>query len=168
MKSLWLLFFSLFLVVSVTHADADAATDTSDGIARAKVISDIIKEKKTKESKSEETSSPNQNAANASTMFQMIKGLAMVAGLFLIAAYLYNRFVLKKVAPQTGRIKIIERTQILPKTYVVLAEIDGEKVLFGAGSDQVSIMNLPSTHNGFIKELKQELGECRKDLSLSA
>ena len=92
--------------------------------------------------------------------FNVFKALALCVGIFLIGAAVAKRLRGAIAAPQGQRIKIIERTLVAPKTWLVMAEVDGRRVVMAAGSERVTFAPQGQTRDG-VKSNKRGEGGVR-------
>ncbi|NLF25101.1 MAG: hypothetical protein GX589_05515 [Deltaproteobacteria bacterium] len=76
---------------------------------------------------------PNLPAAGLT----LVRGLGLCVGLFLIGAALVRRVRGGGGASRSERLRIIERALLAPKTWLVLAEVDGRQVLAAVSPEGV-------------------------------
>lgn len=75
----------------------------------------------------------------AGTGFKMLQGLALCVGVLLVGMHFFKKFNPQNNPRAPGRnMRIIEKMSIAPKTSLILAHVDGRKVLFAVGNDRVS------------------------------
>lgn len=77
-------------------------------------------------------------------VLRMIQGLGIVAGMFLIGAHYYKKYTFKNAPQFSKKIKILERSSLGGKNGLVLAEVDGQRILVGMGGDSLSLIKLDS------------------------
>lgn len=82
--------------------------------------------------------------STGTAVIRMIQGLGIVAGIFLIGAHYYKKYTLKNAPQFSRKIKILERSSLGGKNGLVLAEVDGQRVLVGMGGDSLSLIKLDS------------------------
>jgi hypothetical protein len=99
---------------------------------------------------------------------KMLKALGLCAGVFLIGIALVKRVRGGAPARSGQRIKVLERALLAPKTWLVLSEVDGRRVLLAVGADRVSFH--PGSGAEMLPEdLQEPLGlVCGEDIKLSA
>ena len=72
---------------------------------------------------------------------KMFSGLALCIGVLLIGTSLYKRFSGKSFNTKEGRMRILEKMPLTPKTAVVLFEVRGKEYLAAVGGESVSFAN---------------------------
>lgn len=118
----------------------EAVTTQGSGSNRAKAIADIMNKNRKEKSATVEVSKPENNTG--SMALRMIQGLGIVVGLFIIGAHYYKKYVIKSEPKQTRSIKIVERTPLGSKNALILAEIEGQRVLVGLSAESISLIKL--------------------------
>ena len=139
---------------------ADALTGAAEqeavsGVSRAQAISKMLAG--TRDESGGGQVAGEEAAAGAYSPWRVLQGLGLVAGLFLVGAYLYRRVFVKTVGDRPRRIVILERVQIHPKSFLVLAEVDGERVLVGTGAERMEVVRLDGRLRRFKAELHQSM-----------
>jgi flagellar biogenesis protein FliO len=145
MKSILVRVIAFILIVNCSGGVVFAADDISGEEVGAKAnrmnsIASIMKQGRENSKNSSKKSKEEYNSG--SMALRMIQGLGLVSGLFLIGAHFYKKYTLKDAPQITKKIKILERTPLGGKGALILAEVDGQKVLVGMGSDSLSLMKL--------------------------
>lgn len=145
MKSILVRIIGLILIVNCSSGIAFAADSSSNenSASKANRMESIASIMKQGRENSKAGSKKSQEEYNSGSMaLRMIQGLGLVAGLFLIGAHFYKKYTLKDAPQIAKKIKILERTPLGGKGALILAEVDGQKVLVGMGSDSLSLMKL--------------------------
>ena len=62
---------------------------------------------------------------------KMAQALGFILGAFLIGAWAYKKYILKDIALPMSKIRILERVPVSTRGSVMLAEVDGKKILVG-------------------------------------
>jgi flagellar biogenesis protein FliO len=160
MKYVSTLILALGLLVStagqVIAEDAEAGVQSPNN--RMANIASIVKDGRSAQGQGNKKRVEPQSTG--SIALRMIQGLGLVAGLFLIGAHCYKKYALKDAPQTTRKIKIIERSSMGGKQALVLAEVEGQKVLIGLGGDSLSLIKLDTPE---IK-LEQAVTEGAEDL----
>jgi flagellar biogenesis protein FliO len=101
----------------------------------------------------------------AGTGFKMFQGLALCVGLLLIGMHFFKKLDARNRVRSPGRrMRIIERISVAAKTTLVLAEVDGKKILMAVGNDKVSFHPSPAQEeNGLQLDSNLEL-ICQDDV----
>lgn len=87
---------------------------------------------------------------------RMAKGLLLCLGMLGLAVFLLKKFHPAAAAQAGSRhMKLIERLSIGPRTALCLAEVDGTKVLFSVGSEQVTLISRLNEGTGFSDSLDE-------------
>ena len=105
--------------------------------SRSEAIKEIVT-KSREEKKAIVTGDQTEGTEDANPFLKVMKGLAIIIASFLILVHFYKRFYLNKEQDLTRRIQIIERTPLSAKSALVLAQVDGRKVLIGVGEVSIS------------------------------
>jgi flagellar biogenesis protein FliO len=145
MNSILVRIIAVVLVVNcssgiVFAADNSSKEEIGTKASRMNSIASIMKQGRENAKAGNVKSKEDFNSG--SMALKMIQGLGLVSGLFLIGAHFYKKYTLKDAPQVTKKIKIIERTPLGGKGALILAEVDGQKVLVGMGSDSLSLMKL--------------------------
>ncbi len=123
-------------------ASKQETTTQSSGAMRAQAIADLMGKNRLEKNQGTEVKAPETDTG--SMALKMIQGLGIVAGMFLIGAHFYKKYVIKNVSKPARSIKILERASLGGKSALILAEIEGQRVLVGMGADTVSLMKVES------------------------
>jgi|GEM_PF-1419837 len=120
---------------------ADEATETSVTVKKNRManIASIMGQDKAATSSTTERKEPY---STGTAVLRMIQGLGIVAGMFLIGAHYYKKFALKNAPQFSRKIKILERSSLGGKRGLVLAEVDGQRILVGMGGNSLSLIKL--------------------------
>ena len=127
----------LLIVLALLFAQVASA----DEISKQQAISESVA--KIKESLRKETNQPERKETPSDTEespFVMLKGLCICLGVFLIGVGATKQLQAKRLQKleKTSRIHIIEKVAVTSKTALVLAECDGQKLVFTVGAENVS------------------------------
>lgn len=71
-------------------------------------------------------------------IFRMVQGLGICVGVFLIFVHFMKRRQNRLQGRGLDHIRIIERKALTSKTQIILAQVEGQKVLLSVGSERVS------------------------------
>lgn len=164
--------FSVLLVYILTCCSGAFADESIAEMKSSKLerVGELVHENREhggalRQIREEAEKSDDQMSSSGMKMFQ---GLAFCVGLLLVGSGIYRKFGRgKSLGGSTSRIKILERSALSARAMVVLAEIDGQKVLFTTGSDQVQTVLLDSNNiiAGFDREVETA---CKENIRLSA
>ena len=118
-----------------------AQVANADEISKQQAISESVA--KIKESLRKETNQPQKKdepTDEAETPLMMFKGLCICLGVFLIGVGATKQLQAKRLQKleKTSRLHIIEKVAVTSKTALVLAECDGQKIIFSVGAENVS------------------------------
>ncbi|MBN8548941.1 MAG: FliO/MopB family protein [Deltaproteobacteria bacterium] len=73
------------------------------------------------------------------TGFKMLQGLGICVGLLFVGVHFFKKYNPQNNPRAAGRsMRVLERMPIAPKTSLVLAVVEGRKILMAVGSDRVS------------------------------
>ncbi len=91
---------------------------------------------------------------------KMIQALGIIIGGLLVILFFVKRLnSCKKVSLYSGKIEILERKNLTPRSQIVLAKVEDQKVLIGINQDNISMLLLEQKNN-FEDILKQKENEC--------
>ena len=122
------------------EAEKDAATLKGQAV---KALLPAIKDIKKNQNNTglSEAAADSNSVSTAGMIFKMVQALGICIGVFLIGVHIFKRY---KRTPQKSisrHIRIIERSALTAKTDLVLAQVEGQKVLLSVGSDRVSALD---------------------------
>ncbi|RMD86645.1 MAG: hypothetical protein D6808_02860 [Candidatus Dadabacteria bacterium] len=146
----------LSIVVVLFSAEAIAApksNSSQDGIKRAQNISRFVKEHQKEKGVTEGSMGEGEQ------LLGVIEVLCIMAGLVILVGYGLRKRMGKRNGG--GRIEVIERAAISPKSYLALVRVEGRKVLVCFSGDSVSMLELDAKKAGFYSVLEEE---CKRDL----
>ncbi len=72
---------------------------------------------------------------------KMVSGLVGAIGVLLLLVVALKKIQKGGALVSNKKIKILERTPLSQRSALVLAEVDGERILLGVGSDPVTILH---------------------------
>lgn len=94
-----------------------------------------------------------------SSAISVLQSLVLLVGIVFVGAWGYKKYVLKDKVVTNRTLKITERIPIAPKANLLLAEIDGRKVLVGLTSDSIALLELGKAAKDFAVELEKEIAK---------
>lgn len=86
----------------------------------------------------------------AGSGMSVLRGLGLCLAVFLIGVALYKRVGKGQGAGGGRRLRIVERLPLTQRTALVMAEVDGARVLLSVGTERVNV--LPLDHAGRASE----------------
>ena len=92
---------------------------------------------------------------------KMLQGLGFCLGVLLIGSAVARRLRGRSVGVQNGRLRVLERLALTPKTALLLVECDGRSMLLSVGPDHVAFQPAPAAY-------PLECGDAQEDLKLTA
>ena len=78
-------------------------------------------------------------------LWKGVEGLVLCVGVLFIGVALVKKLKIKGTTSGARQIKVVERTAVSPKTSLILAEVNGSKVLLSVGPDRVSFLNMTNS-----------------------
>lgn len=142
---------AFFLVAFLCCTSVPVLAEEAQDLNRQRKIDNIriLKEKTHSEAAeaAEQITEPGTTAEVSVT--RVFQGLGLCIAAFLISVHFYKKYVLKSSAAPTRSIKIIERTQISPKSHLCLVEVMEKRILVAVGSDQVSFFKENEVFNSY-------------------
>ncbi len=130
-------------VVSIKKNEGAALERDQQSANRTQSIAEIL----AKNRESRRSDSENNNLSepgNGLSFLKMLEALGLVAGVFLIAMHFYKKYAAKAEVKSGKKIRIIERTSITAKSALIMAEVEGRRILIGVGPDPITIAPLYS------------------------
>lgn len=93
-------------------------------------------------------STESDSSTLAGTGFKMIQGLGLCVGVLLIGVHFFKKYNPQNNPRAPGRsMRIIEKMAVAPKTSLVLATVEGRKILFAVGNERVSFFSTQETQD---------------------
>jgi len=139
-------FFGSFARAEDSDFESTKTEQTSDshaqvsGAERSRNIALFMAQQR--EAKANGEAAPGLTSNKGSTILSMVQGLGLVIGIFLIGVHVYKKYVIKNEPFNSRRIKIIERAPLSNKAALVLAEIEGQRILVGIGAEGITMTKL--------------------------
>ncbi|MCB0339229.1 MAG: flagellar biosynthetic protein FliO [Bdellovibrionales bacterium] len=141
------------ILVLCSQAFAEESAQDQDLFARGKAVAALVHRdvaEKTKSIAEEETSTE-------SSLVKVTQGLFLCCGVFLMGVWAYKKYVLKDQQDFAQRIRVIDRAAISQKSHLVLAEVDGQRVLLAVGLDTVTSVPFAQKRTKEVLEFKDSL-----------
>ena len=136
---------ALLVVGTVGTATADDSAESAK-LERAKAIA--------QESRAAEKEKKNAAPPSfASSGVKMTQGLALCVAILLIGAFLAKKFKVGAVNSGARSMKVLERLPLTPKTALLLAEVQGQRVILSVGSEQVQFLKVAEGESAFASSL---------------
>lgn len=92
-------------------------------------------------------STASQKAAEPESinLWKGVEALVLCLGVLFIGVALAKKLKIKGAISGARQIKVIERTVVSSKTSLILAEVNGSKVLLSVGPERVSFLNMTTS-----------------------
>ncbi len=117
-------------------ASAAAFAEESIDSGKLERTKTLIEESKSQEKKQQ--SAPEISTAS----YKMLQGLGLCCVLLMVGVYVAKKCKISGIAQGNRKMRLIERIALSPRSHLVLAEVEGRRVLLAVGSDNVRFHSL--------------------------
>jgi flagellar biogenesis protein FliO len=156
MRGCWVALLLIFTLVAQT-AQAQAPQAPESKLQRARrILSENSQPASTQQAASENIST----SSAASSLWQMLQGLGICVGTFLVGVHFWKRSRKTLGAvPSARRLRVVERLGLGSKHAIALVEVDGRSVLVGMGAGTIALADMEAAASLRILKDFQELQE---------
>lgn len=123
--------------------------------SKLEATADLIRTSRNPGSGSEQAASIDPSVQGSG--LKMVQGLAACLAVLLIGSWAVKRHQKGVENNSSRRLKILERLPLAPKTFLVLAEVEGKKILLSVGSERVTMLESPQSHYTEFAQAEEQL-----------
>lgn len=172
-----LAFSTLFVVVPVSADDQPVQTIPAEQgvlskLERTKIIMSEREQAAASASEGQHSTGSVAGGEGVEGAGKMFRGLFLCLGVLLIITHIIKKFSKKNATTISDkRIVILDRQSLTSKSALVLADVEGRKILIACGSDNINIQQLENepSGKGAATNFENSLDiVCDKELKLSA